>query len=199
MSVSETLAKRLAEIQQRATAPGAPLSTPGLDIVEHLPTLLRLGSQCQRITEFGVRHGASTTAFLAASPQRLRCVDIMPCPVIDELRPLAPDTDLTFELADSATVEQQLTDLLFIDSDHTYEHLATELRRHGPTAQRYIVMHDTSPDTGSPEIEMWRAIGDWLASRGEWRMRAHYPNNYGLTVLERCYARNGIMPHVPPS
>jgi len=160
------------------------IARPG-EINEHLETLHRLACKCQTITEFGVRTGNSTTAFLAAEPRRLTSVDIMPCPVIVELQKLVgPETNFVFYQANSAEIDIEPTDLLFIDSDHSYDHLARELTRHAPKVSKYIALHDTHPVCGSHETSMWKAIGELIAA-GEFRIIEHFTNNYGLTILER--------------
>lgn len=42
------------------------------DIYEHLDTLKCYGEMCSHITEFGMRHGVSSVAFLMAQPKKSR-------------------------------------------------------------------------------------------------------------------------------
>lgn len=46
------------------------------DINEHFDTLLKYGSECENITELGVRGICSTWAFLAAKPKILTSYDL---------------------------------------------------------------------------------------------------------------------------
>ena len=48
----------------------------GIDIREHLPTLYKYASQCKTITEFGVRDGISSWAFLMGLPNEYTAYDI---------------------------------------------------------------------------------------------------------------------------
>jgi cephalosporin hydroxylase len=154
------------------------------EINEHLETLVQLARKCQTVTEFGVRNGNSTIAFLAAEPRRLVSVDIVDCPIVRELAPFIGTTEFIFRQANSIEIEIEPTDLLFIDSDHCYEHLSRELTLHSPSVAKYIALHDTHPVCGSHEVSMWKAIGELIAA-GKFRLKEHYPNNFGLTVLER--------------
>ena len=46
------------------------------DINEHIPTLIEYASECDTITEMGVRGITSTWAFLGAAPKRLISYDM---------------------------------------------------------------------------------------------------------------------------
>ncbi len=172
------------------------------NIHEHLPTLHALAMQCAHVTELGTERGFSTTAFLAAQPAELVCVDQMHHPMLAELRALgdAPivgrrsfetvvgRTKWSYTLSESTAVTLAPTDLLFIDTRHTYAQLAAELALHADKARRWIVLHDTvsnglvGEDPGSEGIT--RAVDEFLAT-GAFVVEAHYPNNNGLTVLAR--------------
>ena len=52
------------------------------DINQHLPTLREYGEKVDHITEFGVRSGVSTVAFLHAHPKQLISYDINPYSLI---------------------------------------------------------------------------------------------------------------------
>ena len=46
------------------------------DINEHLPTLMKYASECEHITEMGVRNIVSTFALLMGEPKRMISYDI---------------------------------------------------------------------------------------------------------------------------
>lgn len=163
------------------------------DIGEHMPHLRWYANQCQLVTEFGVRGGCSTAAFLAGRPKRLVCYDIKPFDELDLFRQAAQaqGTEFVFWLQDDCKAKIEPTDLLFIDTIHTYNQLDQELRMHASKVNRYIIMHDTysvpDPVHGAPENngkEMWIAILK-LLSWGEWKLREDFSNQNGLTVIER--------------
>lgn len=165
----------------------AALRTPG-DINEHLPTLRRLAEGCDDVVELGTRYGVSTRAFLAARPKRVRSVDLFP---VDDLSAVAASAGVQWTpmIESSLTVEPVACDLLFIDTLHTADQLATELDRHALHCRGRIVMHDT--ETFGTHGEgggdgLWKAIGAFLEHHAaEWEIESVYKHNNGLTVLRR--------------
>jgi hypothetical protein len=153
-----------------------------------VPRLFALAQHVQTCTEFGVRGGVSTIATLYAQPLTMRCYDLNPCRIIDELQAVRGRTDLQFFQADTRTMPViERTELLFIDTTHTYECLKTELSRHAHMVSRFLAFHDTFSnavvgDDGGPGL--WKAIGELLA-QGQWAVVEHTRDNCGFTVLER--------------
>lgn len=118
------------------------------DILGHLPRLYEMAKG--NVLELGVRDGNSTAALLAGVAERgghLWSVDIA-----DYSKAVKPHPQWTFIRADSldvgritgAGVPSEL-DLLFIDTDHTYERTLAELTTWGARVKRggAIVLHDT--------------------------------------------------------
>ena len=168
------------------------------DIHEHLPVLRDLASQVEHVTEFGVRHGVSTTALLAAQPAVLRSYDIYHRISADRLAPLAGRTAFTFTVGDTKAIDIEETDLLFIDTLHTYDQLAAELARHGAKARRWIVLHDTTTfATRGQESDprgLWPAVEEFLV-RGPFSLKERRTNNNGLTILERIVPLQAMGPN----
>jgi hypothetical protein len=168
------------------------LSRHQTDINEHLPMLYFLASQCDHVTEFGVRTGESTLAFLHGLQGRratLKSYDIN-----DQFgvhKTMAPHTtaDWTFSICSTLAISPiEPTDLLFVDTLHRYDQVRQELAIHGDAVRRWIVFHDTETfgvtgDDGGEGIN--RAIDEWLASRPEYRIVYRTHRNNGLTVIER--------------
>ena len=165
------------------------------DISEHLNTLYELGKQCERITEFGVREGISTSAFLAANPKRLDSYDIEITSKAHELHDLSVRCGIDFLLHQENTLKAEITetDLLFIDTLHTYTQVRQELMRHGNKAKKYLVFHDTelfgTADEGNASINTYQgilpAIQHFIEDNPHWKMKEHFTNNCGLTIYER--------------
>lgn len=160
------------------------------DINEHMPTLRYFASQCEHVTEFGVRHIVSTWALLAARPKCLVSVDINK-PDLSEVLKIAGDIGVRFQFINGDTREIAIdeTDLLFIDTLHTNEQLRCELNRHASMARKWIAMHDTFTfgENGElPETDgLLHAIRDFLESHSEWKITYQTDANNGLTVLHR--------------
>lgn len=168
------------------------------DIHELLPVLRYFASQCETVVEFGVRGGDSTTALLAGRPSRfLLSVDIdLSNPGLDEVEAAYGDSflhddavdwrlregsDLDYAYAPRAHDHDGDIDLLFIDTDHTYEQLSAELAMHGDHVKRWIIMHDT--ETYGQQLNP--AIAVFLGQHPEWSEVLRLRNCNGLTVLER--------------
>jgi hypothetical protein len=171
------------------------LSQTPSDINEHLVVLRYYADQCNHVTELGVRRGVSTWAFLSSMAKRVVSVDVNHPDdsggSLQEMRDASAEAmiDFTFILADDLSIELEETDLLFIDTLHTYGHLKKELELHSGKARKYIIFHDTAQyahvgvDGG---MGIWPAIQEFLDSNPGWRIKEAYENNNGLMILERC-------------
>ena len=162
------------------------------DINQHVPCLRLLAEQCEHATEFGVRHGVSTTALLAGTIHgrltQLVSYDIVRSQQVDSLYSLVPEGVFQFVQASSTVAPIVATDMLFIDSLHTRAQLTLELLLHHRQVRRWIVLHDTelfgTTGEGSPE-GLLPAIRGFLRAQSCWCVAEHYPHNNGLTVLSR--------------
>ena len=156
------------------------------DINEHIATMHKYANECNHITEFGVRTGVSTWAWLASKAKTIRCFDIdKEVETNLQTHRLALkklDKDFTFTcvstIADKLDIEP--TDLLFIDTDHTYEQCSKELQMHAHKVRKYLIFHDTNLFK-----DLNRAISEFIEANKEWKIKEVLTNNNGLTVLER--------------
>lgn len=154
------------------------------DINEHLQVLNDLSKECNHVTEMGVRSLVSTWAFLGAK-KKLVSIDIFhPSHYggdITEVEAEAKEKGIEFEFiqGDTLKIDIEPTDLLFLDTLHTYEQVKGELERHAKKVKKYLVFHDT---TSCPEI--WPAVEEML-SKG-WKLKERYTHNNGVTILEKC-------------
>lgn len=160
------------------------------DINEHLPTLKQLSSECEHVTEMGTRYGVSTVGFLAGEPKVLECYDISKQSTIPKIEKLIKKTIFIFHEKDTTAVDIKETDLLFIDTLHTYKQLKKELELHAEKAIKYIVLHDTETfgfvsESNKNEKGLKFAIDEFLNLNKNWEKFKHYKNNNGLTVLKR--------------
>ena len=172
------------------------------DINEHLPVLYSASLKCKHITEFGVRSVVSTWAFLAAKPEKVISYDI------SEHANIRPTINLTkrdginfeFRIGDTRKLNIEPTDMLFIDTLHTYKQLTIELNRHHKQVNKYIIMHDTTTYGTRDENDSYNldpinidqnkqglrtAIDDFVYINTEWKIKYVFENNNGLVVLER--------------
>lgn len=179
----------------------------GSDINEHLPTLKRYASECETVTEMGVRFACSTWAFIEAKPKKLTCIDIDYNsfePSDKYVRLMCDNYVINFNwiTGDSLQLDMENTDLLFIDTLHTYKQLLGELNRHESKVSKYIILHDTttfghrnediyqhaSSIIKNEEVTKFGlipAIDDFLLTNKYWIREEVFDNNNGLTVLKR--------------
>jgi hypothetical protein len=176
------------------------------DINEHIQTLYNYGQECNHITEMGVRWVSSTWAFLYSKPNKLISYDIVRHENINEVEELSKKNELDFKFieADVLKVEIEPTELLFIDTLHTYNQLIRELMLHGEKVSKYIILHDTTTFGFKDEINhetksdivkdlptdkegLVKAVMDFLISpQGfDWVIHESYNNNNGLTILKK--------------
>ena len=92
-------------------------------------------------------------------------------------------------IADTREITIEETDMLFIDSLHTYDQLKKELGLHGNKAKKYLVFHDTFTYGLKGEIAgtvgLLPAIIEFIIENPCWFFKIHKINNNGLIVLER--------------
>jgi len=153
------------------------------DIYVHLPLLRDLASRCKTVIELGVRWGYSTRALLV-TPVHLRSYDIVLDSNVESLFEISRSAgnDHVYIQADDLKIELPEVDMIFIDTEHSYDQLTQELRLHGNKAQKYLAFHDT----GEPFItELLPAIMEFLSWNPQWRVMYHTRDCHGFTVLER--------------
>jgi hypothetical protein len=201
------------------------------DINEHLPTLKEYASKCARVCELGVRGCVSAVALaqgLVDSPyttneditpkKKLYLFDIMPEVDLSRIEEGAFEKGIdiidTFGMNDlDADNEDDVYDMLFIDSAHNFPHCYEELCKFGSKTKRYILLHDTTIDGITSEyvrmgcepqhykqyVEYYKnkytadefkqglqyAIDKWLSENPEWKVRQVFTNNNGLTILHK--------------
>ena len=160
------------------------------DIRGHLEFLRELASTCSHITEFGVRWGSSTSAFIDSGAV-FRGYDIEPTYQARSLFYAAESEgrDVRYIIASSLDAhDMEETDLLFIDSLHTHAQAAAEMTMHRHRVRRYIVLHDTETFGQRGEdggLGLWPAVEEFVAKHPDWSIRNRFYHDNGLTVLER--------------
>ena len=163
-----------------------------VDIYEHLPVLRSYAKKCNHITEMGVRWGASTVALLSTRPQEMISYDITKTGKMEEIKKMCENEKINhkFIIENVLSSSIEVTDLLFIDTLHSYPQLLCELLLHSSKAQKYIILHDTESfknhDEGKPtrlsRKGLQKALEDFL-DLGQWSIKEHFKNNNGLTIL----------------
>jgi len=160
------------------------------DIVEHLPTLREYATGRGHVTEMGVRAVCSSWALLLGRPGRMVCYDRVRHPNVDALEGVAKRlTSFEFRQADVLAIDIEPTELLFIDTFHTYRQLWGELRRHAGRVSGHILLHDTESfgeigeDKRPPGLR--HAVSEFLSANPAWAFEREWTNNNGLMALAR--------------
>jgi len=175
------------------------------DINEHLETLYNLAQECQNIVEMGVRWVSSTWPLLLSKPNKMISYDIVRHPNISEVINYANEYSINYDFVEADVLKLQIeqTDLLFIDTLHTYNQLTEELQLHSSNVSKYIVLHDTEhfgridesiynhasdlvKKMNPSKQGLMTAVEDFLTTdKGQsWEIYRVYKNNNGLTVLK---------------
>lgn len=169
------------------------------DINQHLPLLHSLASQCDTVVELGVRTGVSTRALLASGCKNLHSFDLYLDDRVTELFDHAKKQgkNCNYQVGDSLTMTIPETDLLFIDTYHTYKQLRSELNRHHSRVSKYIAFHDTFTyglKTDQDQLKgIFTAIVEFMIDHPEWKFKYHTSENNGFTVIEK---NNGSQPNL---
>jgi hypothetical protein len=173
-------------------------NTPS-DINEHFPIIKGYTEECESVLELGVRWIVASWAFLAGKPKVYTGFDIEhPSKFgasLDELKKGAEQqgTQFDFILGDDLNPEiyNQLPnfDLIFIDTDHTYQQVKNELEVYHSKANKYLMLHDIvsfrNGGFDKDEKGIWAAIMEFLFYHEEWELWESFANNNGLTILRR--------------
>jgi GT2 family glycosyltransferase len=167
------------------------------------PYFRRYANKCERITEFGVRDVYSTFGFLAARPLKMTSYDIYTSSNINGAKDIAKGSGIDYKFIehDVLTTEIEETDLLFIDTLHTYGQLSQELKLHANKARKYIMFHDTFTWREKDEIEtttekkgLYTAIREFLQNNPQWQPELDISISHGLFVLKRIPTFSIIVP-----
>jgi cephalosporin hydroxylase len=152
---------------------------------------------------WGILQGLSESS--SAAPSYIG-IDIETPSGIRSAKYLAEACGISFKFlnCNDMTIDIEPTEMLFIDSLHTYCHLLYELEKFSPKVSKYIALHDTNAPWGfaddyfykgdyteyPAEFDrskrgLWQAVEDFLLKHSEWVIMEHHFHNYGFTILKR--------------
>lgn len=166
-------------------------------ICGHLDTLRDLASECDVVVEFGIRSASSSSALVLGCKGTVYSYDIER---IDQwhqpLKAAAGDKwVVTYCRSEEADIPE--CDMLFHDTFHNYEQVKAEIRAHAHKVRKYYVFHDSVKNAISggenhtrgnfnPNLAGFRlAVDELMIEDPSWFIKAHYPHDDGLLVLER--------------
>lgn len=151
-----------------------------VDISEQAQALFDIAVRCDRVTEFGSRYGDSGKVFLAAEVKSLVCYDLVDLCAGKILKEMADSKGIDFQyiIADTSKVQIEPTDLLFLDTVHNVKQILAELQNAAQVG-KFLVFHDSN------EVEVERAILNFLLDNSDWVFHSRVKEGVGLAVLSR--------------
>ena len=162
------------------------------DINEHLPTLEKFAQNCDHITEFGLRDGNSTIAFIAGCKGEVHSYDINErSSAIKLLNNIQLPCKWFYHKGNTGTdLNIEETDFLFIDTWHTYQHVTNELKYNGRKAKKYLGFHDTAifatKGESGCQIGINKAIMEFINQYpNEYKLIYQTTKNNGLWIFEK--------------
>lgn len=165
---------------------------------EHMIMLNEYANKCESVTEFGVFDWNTTWAFVNSNINKLRCYDgkirgrfDRPNGGYQDLQDTcqAKGIDFKFMMEDTRKCDFEETDMLFIDTWHTYDQVRQELQ-HSSKVRKYIAFHDVVlyGKVGSGDEEgLLKGIYEFLFENYlEWEIDTYCKKGNGLLVIKRC-------------
>jgi hypothetical protein len=159
--------------------------------------LTEYASKCKNITELGINTGCSTLVFLVSGCKKVYSYNIVISQNAIKVKDAAFEDGAFFKLInkDNLKIKIKKTDLLFIDTDHWYGQIKAELIQHHTRVRKWIIMNNTetfglvNPFDGRPGMK--HAIYEFIEEFPEWKVKDHFVEGHGLTILEKKEKSNG--------
>jgi hypothetical protein len=157
----------------------------------HFDSLSGYASKCRIVTELGISTACSTLAFLVTYCNKVYCYNVVVSQNAQIVKQAADKDGVFFRIInkDSLKTKIKKTDLLYIDTDHWYGQIKSELYHHHKRVNNWIIMNNTetfglvNPFDGRPGMKA--AIYEFLEDHPEWQIKEHFEIGHGLTILER--------------
>ena len=153
----------------------------------YMKIITKYVQECDSFTEFGICQGSTLAAALFTQPSRVRAYDIdlkWYDDVSNLFETFSQEHRIDFKVFEEDTSSCKViesTDMLHVDSLHTYNHAFAELKRHAHQVKKYIVFHDT---TYAPGI--YKAIEEYITKHdSSWKIIERFKPAVGYTVIER--------------
>lgn len=178
----------LSEIYHGRVAGIAASGVGHLNMMAYMHILALLASDCEHVTEFGVNTGNSTCAFLYGLNVRGGRLVSYDLDQTAFTKPADAKAEWQFWRGDTRTIQPiEETDMLFIDTRHTYRQVRDELR-FSVRVRKWLVFHDTTiNETVGEHGEggIWQAIEEFLQANPVWEIGVRFHDKFGLTILRR--------------
>ena len=191
MSLASNVYKKLLDHDSEYSGVGAEWSA-----TSHFEMLNKYANLCDSVTEFGVYDWNTTWAFINSDIKKLRCYDGKERGKFgrsnggyeDVLKACGEQgIDFKFVKANTRECDIDETDLLFLDTWHSYDQVSSELRL-APKVKKFILFHDTvlfGVIGSGGEEGILRAINEFLEQNPRWEIIENNQDGNGLLAIAR--------------
>ena len=169
------------------------------DLDQHMDTLKELSSKCSHVTEISKRK-ESLIALAAGKPEKIVSHNIEMNTILEHVEKVSTDTVIERSFLKSVEVDSiEKTDLLFIDTVHTYDMMLDELTKFAPSVKRFIVARGTQSNGEIGEDGgrgILYALRFFMEKNPKWSVIEHHEHQYGITVLARLKKDKPKLPSI---
>jgi hypothetical protein len=158
---------------------------------DHLRELIKYTSKCEHITEIGHNVGHTARAFISHKPKTFRAYDIVDFSNngIKELCE-ANEIDYKFKTINSLDInidEFEQTEFLWLDGNHSFEHVYKELIKFENKVQTYIFSDDIEAEgtPGPTGYGVLRAFNKFLNYNDKWELEVQNILGPGFIGIKR--------------
>lgn len=180
----------------------ATVANTARDLKEHAETIRSYAQGVQSIRAF-VKRTDWETILAAGFPKKLEVWQAEENPLIDKTHAAVKAqqvkdsrkidsyaTHRNSEETDPRKIAPGDCDLLVIDRDNDADYLTEVLNRHAEGAKKAILIRGTQAFGEKSEVDparpgLFHAMKGFLEANPHWFIQAHYPNQYGVTILAR--------------
>jgi hypothetical protein len=157
-------------------------------VSHYMDTFYQYAKKCNNhIAELGVNQVCSTWSWAKARPKKITICDIelyeRGAHYLDSFLELCEEEgiEVVCENKSSLDIELRDVDMLFVDSQHEYDHVTKELNLHAKHVHKYIAFHDTVlcyPDVG-------QAVEHFLTNNKKWVIELEDTSKPGIIIIKR--------------
>lgn len=162
------------------------------DVFMHCPTIREFASRCQHVTELGLNSSGVCISIMAGQPPMFIAYGKNQN-IIDALAKKLPEsagrTHLKVRIGDPLSIQIEQTEMLVLDTYHSYSQLKQELLKHAGSVTKYLVIVSSyafasrGEDGNSPGI--MDAVLEFLEKNNHWEIVFNERKNNGLLILQR--------------
>tara|TARA_R110000765_G_scaffold288759_4_gene384972 strand:+ start:4330 stop:6237 length:1908 start_codon:yes stop_codon:yes gene_type:complete len=170
------------------------------DLEQHMDFLKEISSKCSHVTEISKRK-ESLVALAAGKPKKIVSYNTEGNhPIIEQVEKVLPEIQMKLSSLPSSEIETiEKTDLLFIDTIHTYDEMMNELNKFAPMVKRFIVARGTQSNGEIGEDGgrgILHALRLFMQENPKWSIIEHHEQQYGISVLARLKKDKPKLPSI---